>query len=201
MTSYRQVLSRLVRNSASAVAITVLTISGCTLSEPEKPGKLSNARLAALYQKAIDAEVALMNPTWAPGLLPGAPVAARKWLAAIMQVSIQCTKGPDDFSKGNRLEYTVTLQSGEIISKVASGIVCQYQKGFGKPLVALLLFKDGKVVDALTDGRELEAPISFAQRWINDAAERILRADQDRNRDAYYPPTPTPAQNKQEWKQ
>jgi hypothetical protein len=194
MNSGWQVLSRLVGTIAG------VAVSACSSSAPEKPGTLSNPRLASLYQKAFEAEIALINPTWAPGMIPGAPAAARKWLSSIAQVSSQCTRGPDDFSKANRLEYTVTLKSGEIISHIPSAILCQYQKGFGKPLVATLLFKEGVVVDALTDGRELEAPISHAQRWINDTAERILGADHDRNRDAYFPPPKTTDQIKQEWK-
>ncbi len=194
MTKGWQVVSRLVGTIAS------VALGSCSSSAPEKPGTLSNPKLAELYQKAIEVEVASINPTWAPGMIPTAPAAARKWLGAIAQVSSQCTRGPDDFSKGNRLEYTVTLRSGEIISKVPSGIACQYQKGFGKPLVATLLFSNGIVIDALTDGRELEAPISHAQRWINDAAERILGADHARNRDAYFYPAQTPAQTRQEWK-
>jgi hypothetical protein len=181
----------------TALAMSLLT--ACLAAEPEKPGTQSNPKLASLVQQSLNKEISSMNPTWAPGLKTGAGLVASSWLAQIVEVTSRCRYGPDDTSKFNKLEYEVTLKSGEVISKIYSGMLCQYQPGFGKPLIMKLVFKDGLAVDAFTDGRERAEPVSYAQRWISNCAEKIIRADWKRRPDAYFKDAKSVEQIRKEW--
>jgi hypothetical protein len=176
-----------------------LILSACLTSEPEAPGNRSNPKLASLLQEALSKEIASMNPTWSPGLKTSANLVASAWLNQIVEVTSRCTYGPTDLSKFNKLEYDIKLKSGEVISKVYSGMVCQYQSGFGKPLVMRLVFQDGKVVSAFTDGREIDEPISYSQRWISNCAEKIIRVDWRRQPELYFKESKTKEQIRQEW--
>jgi hypothetical protein len=174
-------------------------LTACLAQEPEKPGTQSNPKLATLVQQALNKEISSMNPTWAPGLRPGAGVVASSWLNQIAQVTSRCRAGPDDTSKFNKLEYEISLKSGEVISKIYSGMLCQYQPGFGKPLIMKIVFKDGRATDAFTDGRELAESVSYAQRWISNCAEKIIRADWKRRPDAYFKEAKSAEQIRKEW--
>lgn len=174
-------------------------LSACLASEPEKPGNRSNLKLASLIQDALSKEIASMNPTWAPGLKTSANLVASDWLNQIDEVTSRCRYGPDDFSKSNKLEYDIKLKSGESIKGIYSGMVCQYQTGFGKPLIMKVVFKDGKVINAFTDGRETNEPISYSQSWINNCAEKIIRADWKRRPDFYFKESKTKEQIRKEW--
>jgi hypothetical protein len=181
------------------IAAVLNVLSACLASEPEKPGNRSNPKLASLIQDALAKEIALMNPTWAPGLKPSANLVASDWLSQIDEVTSRCRYGPDDFSKSNKLEYDIKLTSGEIIKGINSGMVCQYQSGFGKPLIMKIVFKDGKATNAFTDGREINEPISYSQSWISNSAEKIIRADWKRRPDFYFKENKTKEQIRKEW--
>jgi hypothetical protein len=175
------------------------TLSGCLTSQPEKPGSISNPKLASLTQQALSKEIASMNPTWAPGLRSNAGLVATSWLAQISEVVGKCRYGPDDTSKFNKIEYEIKLISGEVLAPVSGDMLCQYQKGFGKPLVIKLIFRNGAVVDAFTDGRELNEPVSYAQPWIKNCAEKIIRADWRRRPELYFNENKTKEQIRKEW--
>jgi hypothetical protein len=175
------------------------TISACMASEPEKPGNLSNPKLASMLQKAFESEIAGMNPVWKPGLKPGSNILAQSWLSKINEISSRCKYGPENRSKFNTLEYTIRLNSGESITGVYSGLLCQYQPRFGKPLIVLVSMVSGKVTDVKTDGRERDFPVSYANEWVNNLAEKVLGVDQTNRSNLYYGVENSKQDNRKEW--
>jgi hypothetical protein len=190
-------LSRLFSSLIALIATSSLT--GCIASEPEKPGDVSNPKLAEMFQKAFEKEIAGMNPTWKPGLRPGSDLLAKGWLSQIREISSQCKFGPDNLTKFNRLEYLVRLKNGETITNVYSGLLCQYQPGFGKPLISIVTLENGRVINAKTDGRERDQPVSYANEWVNNLAEIILGIDQTRRSTLYFGTANSKEQNRKEW--
>jgi hypothetical protein len=168
-------------------------------SEQEQPGNRPNPKLATLLQQSFNSEIASMNPTWSPGLRTGANLSATAWLTKIAEVKSTCSYGPDNFTKHNKLRYEIKLTSGEVIFDIYSGLLCQYQNKFGKPLVMQVKLKDGVVVEALTDGRELEEPVGYAKGWLSNLAEKILYVDRKRRPQLYYRNEPTRDQIRKEW--
>jgi hypothetical protein len=179
--------------------LTAFALSTCIASEPEKPGNLSNPKLADMLQKAFEKEISGMNPVWKPGLKPGSNILAHGWLSRINEVSSRCKFGPDNRTKFNTLEYTIRLETGETINGVYSGLLCQYHPGFGKPLIVEVSMSAGKVTDVKTDGRERDFPVSYANEWVNNLAEKILGVDQTKRANLYYGVENTKQENRKEW--
>jgi hypothetical protein len=188
------------KNLSKAIGFFTLTaLSACIASEPEKPGNLSNPKLAAMFQKAFEKEIAGMNPVWKPGLKAGSPLLARSWLSKIKEVSSRCKFGPDNRTKFNLLEYSIKLENGESIDGVYSGLLCQYQPGFGKPMITIIQMTAGNVVDAKTDGRERDLPVSYADEWVNNLAEKVLGVDQTRRANLYFGTESSKQENRKAW--
>jgi hypothetical protein len=184
----------------SITIIAMLLAAGCAKDPPEQPGDRSNPKLSQLIQQAINKEIASMNPTWAPGLRAGANLTASSWLNQIAEAVSGCTGSSRDLSKHNKLVYQIKLQSGETITGIYSGLLCQYQQGFGKPLVMKVTFKDGVVQNVHTDGREFEEPVSYAKGFVSNFAEKILLEDRRRRPTFYYKQSPTQGEIKREWR-
>jgi hypothetical protein len=172
-------------------------LTSCFYGEREVPGAQPNPKLAELLNAALQEQIRMMNPIWAPGLLPQAADNARQWLGEIDEVVARCRYGPRNMSKQNRLEYDITLRSGALIESVFSGQRCLY--GFAQPLVMRVRFDQGRVVQALTDGREMKQSIEAAQGEINLLAEKVVRADWLQRRERYFPPSKTSEEIRQEW--
>ncbi len=172
-------------------------LASCFYGEREVPGALPNPKLAELLNAALQEQIRMMNPTWSPGLLPQAPDNARLWLSEIDEVVARCRYGPRNSSKSNQLEYDITLRNGEVIESVYSGRRCLY--GFAQPLVMRVRFDQGRVVQALTDGRELKQSIYTAKSEIDLLAEKVIRVDWSQRKERYFPRDKTPEEVRQEW--
>lgn len=170
---------------------------GCFGREaPEQPGALSNPQLAELLEASFERQLRELDPMWSPGLLPQAQDHARQWLGEIDEIVARCRGGPSNTSKGNLLEYDVHLRNGEALRGLFSGTRCLYQ--VSPPLVMRMRFAQGRVVEALTDGRELRLPMADVQPELDQLAQVVLRADWGRRRALYFPPAP--GVGKDEWK-
>jgi hypothetical protein len=172
-------------------------LAACFDGPREVPGNLANPKLAQLLNEALDAEIKRMNPTWSPGLMPQAADNAKLWLKEIDEVVARCRYGPGNTSKFNLLEYDIRLQSTTVIEDVYSGHRCLY--GFTSPLIMRVRFHEGRVVQVLTDGRELKNPVDAVRSDAGIFAEKIIRADWDRNRSKYFPAPKTSEQIRDEW--
>lgn len=173
-------------------------ISACTDGPVEMPGNLPNPKLAELINASVREQVRLMNPVWAPGLIPQAAANAQLWLKEINEVIAHCRYGPRNSSKFNLLVYDVTLNTGEEIKDVYSGQRCIYD--IARPLVMRVRFKAGLVNEVLTDGRELTSPVDAAKSEINQLAESVLRVDWRRNASRYFPASKSDAEISDEWR-
>lgn len=192
----------LFRSQSLAVALlSTLTafLTACTGGTPETPGDQSSPVLATLLQKALEAEIARMNPVWAPGLLPSAPKTAREWLMTVDEVVARCRYGPGNRTKGNRLEYDLRLHSGEQVLGIQSGQRCLY--GFAPPLVMRVRLEDGQVRDAQTDGRERQSPVDAISPEVQQFARSLIRADWKRRPGLYFPPEKSAEDIAREWAQ
>jgi hypothetical protein len=172
-------------------------LASCFYGEREVPGASPNPKLAELLNAALQEQIRMMNPIWAPGLLPQAPDNARLWLSEIDEVVARCRYGPRNNSKHNLLEYDIALRSGAMIEDVFSGQRCLY--GFAQPLVMRVRFDQGRVVQALTDGRELKQSIDATKGEINLFAEKVIRTDWHQRRERYFPRSKTSEEIHQEW--
>ncbi len=109
----------------------------------------------------------------------------------------RCKDGKSN-GKFNYIVYNITLNNGELIANVPGSIRCQYK--FEKPLLMRVTFKDGKVVDVLTDGSELAEPIAYARQWIADVSEKVLGVDRGKNPSAYGNSAKSKQEILNEWK-
>ena len=172
-------------------------LSACTGRVPEQPGDLPNEKLAEMINTGIDEEIRRMNPTWSPGLLPQAPEQARQWLREIAEVVARCRYGPANRSKGNLLEYDITLGSGERIEGVHSGQRCLYD--VARPLVMRVRFDGGRAGTVTTDGRERALPVDASLAETRLLAQSVLRADWSRRPARYFPPDKSAEEIAKEW--
>jgi hypothetical protein len=173
-------------------------IGACADGPAEKPGSLSNPKLAELANIGLKEQVRLMNPVRAPGLIPQAAANANLWLTEIDEVVAHCKYGPRNNSKSNLLVYEVTLNTGEVIKDVSSGQRCFYE--VAKPLVMRVRFKAGIVNEVLTDGRELTSPVAAARGEMNQFAESVVRVDWRRNAQRYFTAKKSDSEISDEWR-
>lgn len=173
-------------------------ISACTDGPVEMPGNLSNPKLVELINVSLQEQVRLMNPVWAPGLIPQAAANAQLWLTEINEVVAHCRYGLRNSSKFNLLVYDITLNRGEVIKDVYSGQRCIYD--IARPLVMRVRFKAGVVNEVLTDGRELATPVDAARSEINQFSESVVRVDWRRNAFRYFPASKSDAEISDEWR-
>ena len=181
------------------MAIPFLTalLNACTDGPLEVPGSLPNPKLVELINVSLDEQIKRMDPGWSRGFLPQAAGNARLWLQEINEVVARCRYGPRNNSKSNLLEYDISLGSGEVIKDLYTGQRCAYQ--IGPPLVMRVRFKGGRVVEALTDGRERNAPVTSAKGEIDLLAESVVRADWSRRQSLYFLPDKTASDISKEW--
>jgi hypothetical protein len=172
-------------------------LSACTGRVPEQPGDVPNEKLAEMINSGIEEEIRRMNPTWSPGLLPQAPEQARQWLREIAEVVARCRYGPANRSKGNLLEYDITLGSGERIEAVPSGQRCLYD--VARPLVMRVRFDAGRAGAVMTDGRERALPVDASLAETRLFAQSVLRADWSRRPARYFPPDKTAEEISRGW--
>ncbi len=181
------------------VAISFLTalLNACTDGPVEVPGSLPNPKLAEMINVSLDEQIKRMDPGWSPGFLPQAASNARLWLQEINEVVARCRHGPRNNSKFNLLEYDITLRTGEVIKDVYTGQRCVYE--VGSPLVMRVRFAGGRVVEALTDGRELKSPVARAKGEIDQLSKGVVRADWQRRNARYFSPGKTASEISKEW--
>lgn len=172
-------------------------LNACTDGPVEVPGSLPNPKLAEMINVSLDEQIKRMDPGWSPGFLPQAASNARLWLDEIKEVVARCRYGPRNDSKFNLLEYDITLRTGEVIKDVYTGQRCFYE--VSAPLVMRVRFTDGRVTQALTDGRERKSPVSTAKGEIDQLALGVFRADLQRRSDRYFSPGKTASEISKEW--
>jgi hypothetical protein len=172
-------------------------LSACTDGPIEMPGNLSNPKLAELINASLQLDIKRMEPSSSPGFIPQAATNAQIWLKDIQEVVARCRYGPRNRSKFNLLEYDITLGNGSIIKNVYSGMRCSYE--VGAPLVMRVRFEAGRVVEVLTDGRELKSPVDSAKGEISLFSKQVIRADWDRHRLRYFKPDKTIEEISEEW--
>lgn len=181
----------------AVIASLASLLAACTGGERETPGDRANAKLAGLLQAELDAEIQRMNPSWAPGLIAAAPEHARQWLREIDDVVARCRYGPRNRGKGNVLEYDITLRNGERMTGVPSGQRCLY--GIAPPLVMRVRFANGRVAEALSDGREREGAVDAVSVEVQQFASRVIRHDWERRPALYFPPSPSAEDVRRGW--
>lgn len=181
------------------MAISFLTglLNACTDGPLEMPGSLPNPKLVELINLSLDEQIKRMDPSWSRGFLPQAAGNARLWLQEINEVVARCRYGPRNNSKANLLEYDISLGSGEAINNLYTGQRCTYQ--ISPPLVMRVRFASGRVVEALTDGRERNAPVASAKGEIDLLAKSVVRADWSRRQSLYFLPDKTASEISKEW--
>lgn len=164
---------------------------------PEVPGDQPNPMLAAMASEHLDGALRRLDPRWVAQLQPGAQAQAQQWLGEIAEVVARCRYGPGDRSRGNLMEYDITLASGEVLRDVQGFRRCSYD--LRPPLVMRVRFRDGRVDAVLTDGRERRFPPDDARNDLNTLVDAILRADQTRRPALYFPPGMTQADLDRLW--
>ncbi|SIR54966.1 hypothetical protein [Pseudacidovorax sp. RU35E] len=172
-------------------------MAACTGGTPETPGDQPNAVLAQVLQKALDDEIARLDPSWSPGLLPAAPALAREWLTQIDEVVARCRYGPRSQSKHNLLEFDLRLHSGETIEALYTGQRCTY--GIAPPLIMRVRMRDGRVAEALTDGRERRRPVDAVAPEAHAFATAVITADLRRRAARYFVPSASPQDIQRQW--
>ena len=187
----------MIRFKIMAIPFLTALLNACTDGPLEMPGNLPNPRLVELINISLDEQVKRMDPGWSRGFLPQAAGNARMWLQEVNDVVARCRYGPRNHSKFNLLEYDILLNSGEVIKDLYTGQRCTYQ--ISPPLVMRVRFERGRVVEALTDGRERNAPVASAKGEIDLLAKGVLRADWSRRQSLYFLPDKTAAEISKEW--
>jgi hypothetical protein len=181
------------------MAIPFLTalLNACTDGPVEVPGNLPNAKLSEMINSSLDQQIKRMDPGWSAAFLPQAVGNARLWLKEINDVVARCRYGPRNNSKFNLLEYDISLTNGDVITDVYTGQRCLYE--LGSPLVMRVRFSEGKVVETLTDGRELKLPVDSAKGDVALLAKTVLRVDRQRRNARYFAPGKTASEISKEW--
>ncbi|WP_244224426.1 hypothetical protein [Corallococcus sicarius] len=172
---------------AVALPITYLILTPW-LEPPEEPGNLSSPTLARLLNESIDAALAEMNPMHAPGLIPEAAANSRVFLRELKEVVARCRMGRlEPNQKYNRLEYHLVRVDGVRLKPIVSGV------GMGcgtNPLIFRATFKDGRVAEAFTDGRERQYSVAEVSHRVREFGKNVTWSDWGYHRERYFPPEP-----------
>ena len=159
------------------------------LAPPEEPGNLSSPTLARLLNESIDDALAQMNPTQAPGLIPEAAANSRVFLREVTEVVARCSKGRlEPNQKYNKLEYHLVRADGAHPKPIATRTGCGE-----KSLIFRATFKDGRVAEAFTDGRERQYPVAEVRGMVREFGKNVTWSDWDAHRERYFPPPPEPS--------
>ncbi|MBL0912548.1 MAG: hypothetical protein IBJ09_09250 [Bacteroidia bacterium] len=180
-------------------AATFLFVGGGSFfSRPEKPGTLSNPRMAEMLNEALDQRIrSIGDSIMYPGYTREADDNARLFLKEVKEVVPRCTKGPNDNARFNKRVLDVTLNNGTVLEDQYTGESCYYM--IEKPNIYRVFFKDGRVVDVQSDGREKERPVENFRVDANSFAEYLIKVDIGQHKDRYFPREKTRKEIRDEW--
>lgn len=165
------------------------------LAPPAEPGNLSSPTLAKLLNENIDKAVADQDPVKWPGLIPEAAANSRGFLREVAEVVVRCSMGPlEPNQKYNRVVYHVVRVDG--FRYEPKGTL----KGCGEnSLIYRATFKDGRVAEAFTDGRERQYGVDQVRGMVTlrELGKALLALDMTHHPERYYrshqnpsPPSP-----------
>lgn len=158
------------------------------LAPPEVPGNIPSPTLARLLNESIDRALADMNPRNAPGLIPEAAANSRVFLHEVAEVVARCSMGRlEPNQKYNKLEYHLVRVDGVRFKPIYTGTRCSE-----KTIIFRATFKDGRVDQAFTDGRERQSSVDDVRGRVAEFGQKVTWSDWDHHRARYFPPPPPP---------
>jgi len=182
----------------AGVAMFFFVGGGSFFSRPEKPGTLSNPRMAEMLNEALDEHIRTMgNSIMYPGYIREADDNARLFLKDVKEVVSRCTKGPKGEPRFNKRVLDVTLNNGTVLEDQYTGESCYYI--VEKPNIYRVFFKDGRVVDVQSDGREKERPVENFRVEANSFAEYLIKVDIRLHGERYFPREKSSREIREEW--
>jgi hypothetical protein len=175
-----------------------MLLAGCFDFGPEAPGNISNPKLVELINREINAEIKQIDPEKNAGWTKDAKKATELWMLDITEVVVRCRYGKGNENKFNQIELDISTRSGNSLKNVYTGQRCFYKMSV--PLVMRVKFENGRAIDALTDGRELNGSVDLIKYEISQFAEHTVRADRSRNRNKYLSSEKSRQEIEEEWK-
>ncbi|WP_233597526.1 MULTISPECIES: hypothetical protein [Corallococcus] len=183
---------------AVALPITYLTLTPL-LSPPAEPGDISSPTLAKVLNESIDTAVADLDPKTWPGLIPEAAANSQVFLREVAEVVARCSKGPlEPNQKYNRMLLHLVGVDGSRYEPITS-------RGCGEDsLIFRATFKDGRIAEVFTDGRERRYSVEEVKGLVNirEFGKRLISSDKTRHPERYYraaPPQPPPRDVSKDW--
>ncbi|MFP2907566.1 hypothetical protein ACLESD_21450 [Pyxidicoccus sp. 3LFB2] len=151
-----------------------------------------------MLNESIDKAISEANPTWAPGFIPEAAANFRVFLGEVSEVVARCSKGRlEPNQRFNRMEYHLLRVDGVRYKPISSDIRCGKRS-----IIFRAVFKDGRVAEAYTDGRERQYSVEEVRGMLGNFGKRVTWSDFDHHRERYFPPPPpkpTPADVSKQW--
>lgn len=180
--------------------VLAFSLGGPLFSRPEKPGTLSNPRMAQMLNEALDEEVRQIGDSiMYPGYIREADDNARLFLRSVKEVVSRCSGGRSDNSKFNKRVLDVTLADGTVLKGQYTGESCYYM--IEEPNIYRVFFENGRVSDVQSDGREKNKPVDGFKTEAGSFAGNLLNVDVRRNRHRYFPEQKTADDFRREWEE
>ncbi|MFP2956366.1 hypothetical protein ACLEPN_00675 [Myxococcus sp. 1LA] len=161
---------------------------------PEQPGDISSPGMVRLLNASLDREMdSMRRPPKAsveeleagvPQLAPEAADNAQAFLGQIDQVVLLCRRmGVWGFrERSRRLEYEILLTNGKKLEVPEEpGSRCG-----SSPLLFRATFRDGRVEQVTTDGRERGMTVDRVREMFDDFGDTVLNVDRYSHRERYW---------------
>jgi hypothetical protein len=173
---------------AAALPVTYLSLTP-RLAPPAEPGDISSPTLAKVLNESIDTAVADLDPEKWPGLIPESAANSRVFLRELAEVVARCSKGPlEPNQKYNRMLFHLVGVDGFRYEPITS-------RGCGEDsLIFRATFKDGRIAEVFTDGRERRHSVEEVKGMVNirEFGKALISSDKQRHPERYYPRAPPP---------
>ncbi len=158
-----------------------------------------NPKLVELFNIQLGKEIDRYKSGWYAGCIPDAYKRVDSLFKTIKQIESYTRYGLKSTQRFNKVEVNITYNNGKIDTKLYTDISVQTQYGFEAPLLLKLIFENGKLSQAFSNGVERN---SSPQNCINDLNKLItvaIHKDYDNNRVLYFPAAKTKADFDKEW--
>ncbi|MCP3098664.1 hypothetical protein LZ198_07215 [Myxococcus sp. K15C18031901] len=168
---------------AAVIPLTYLALTP-RLAPPAEPGDIPSPTLAKVLNESIDKAVVDQSPEKWPGLIPEAEANSRLFLRELAQVVARCSKGRlEPNQKYNRMTYFLVRADGTRPEPITS------RRGCGEDsLIFRLTFKDGRITEAFTDGRERQYAVDHVRTLVHvrEFGDHLISADKQLHPERYF---------------
>lgn len=184
---------------AVAVGYFLFTNLFTSRSEFDKPEK-ENPKIITMFDKQLKAKIEdYEQNSFHPGYLPTAQQHVASYLRTITKIESYSRYGVNSSRPHNAIEVSVTFKDGLVAEDLYTGQSSSHV--MPPPLLISVSLENGKTTKVLTNGVEKKGAPEWIVNDLNVLIKAAIRYDEQRNRNAYYPPEKTKQDYEREWEE